>query len=480
MSDKHSKTPTEWKSAGSTRTRARALQDVPGSGSNGSSSAPHHRGHDRNSYAPSRAAATPVTTGQDIRSTGASARVSQDVQGSSSSGSGSVQHHRGWGQSRPQQAPVASAAAAPGEVQRHRGRNHRASSGSAAGSSSDSGRAVVFGVERPTGLVDDVLTQVFKFLGNQCTIIAIATLVCRQFRRVATHDAGLFQHLCENALCRVGRLEKAFDQGVHVAKVRWSRSMNGSGGRQYSQKIARNTTLHSIHIKECSWNGLDMQFLSRALFHNTSVRTLDLGDNAICHFDLRGATHLEELLVRNTTIRTLNLCSNYVGDESVQLIANGLTNNTTLESLNLYFNRIGVDGVRHLMTALERNSTLHSLNLGWNQEMGSVGLNLVLNALKDNSSIHTLSLQGNAFGDENVPVLCEMLQVNTTLRSLDLKHCGIRTVSAISSLTESLGSNTTLRKLNIQDINEGDYDACANFSKFGKSRDLTIEADFSR
>ena len=87
MSDKHLSTkPTDRNTVGSTGASAGASQDVSGSSSTGSGSVPPRRGW--KNRAPSQAAATPVTTGAVTGSTGASAGASQDVSGSSSSDSG--------------------------------------------------------------------------------------------------------------------------------------------------------------------------------------------------------------------------------------------------------------------------------------------------------------------------------------------------------------------------------------------------------
>ena len=95
--------------------------------------------------------------------------------------------------------------------------------------------------------------------------------------------------------------------------------------------------------------------LRRLLEKNTTLQTLDLGDNSV-----ERVVHASAL--KKNTTKTLDLYDNSVGDAGASSLASALEKNTTLQTLSLGRNSVDDAGASSLASALEKNTTLQTLD----------------------------------------------------------------------------------------------------------------------
>ena len=76
-----------------------------------------------------------------------------------------------------------------------------------------------------------------------------------------------------------------------------------------------------------------------------------------------GATQLAEALQGNTTVHTLNLGDNLIGDAGAAQLAEALHGNATVHTVDLGRNSFGAAAATQLAEALRGNAILHTLHL---------------------------------------------------------------------------------------------------------------------
>ncbi len=92
--------------------------------------------------------------------------------------------------------------------------------------------------------------------------------------------------------------------------------------------------------------------------------------------------------------------------------------------------------------------------------MGLEGLRLLIEALNVNSTLRSLDLSSNVVGEQAGVLLAAVLRQNTTLQSLRLSSCGI-TEAGVVALVEALSSNQTLLSLDLGGNSLGQVGECA-------------------
>jgi len=117
------------------------------------------------------------------------------------------------------------------------------------------------------------------------------------------------------------------------------------------------------------------------------IKMINLSQNEIWDVDGDGG-----FFSTNNTLQLLNLEGNYIHDEGIELMANGLYKNggdTQLEELNLGWNGIGDEGCIQIGQMLETNSSLVKIGLGEN-DITSVGAKALLVALRSNDTLREI------------------------------------------------------------------------------------------
>ena len=155
-----------------------------------------------------------------------------------------------------------------------------------------------------------------------------------------------------------------------------------------------------VHLAVCSLGDVGIKILMQSLCRSldphceiTGPLSVYLGFNKITE---EGASYIAEVLGTTRALRKLYLWHNPIGDKGLQYIAEALTTNTSLIELNLQFCslRITEENGPTLTEMLQKNKTLRELNLSVNK-------------------------------DNQASFIIECLKKNTTLKTLDLRHCSI-------------------------------------------------------
>jgi Ran GTPase-activating protein (RanGAP) involved in mRNA processing and transport len=194
--------------------------------------------------------------------------------------------------------------------------------------------------------------------------------------------------------------------------------------------------------------------LAPALYHNTSIKMLDISNNKLT--DRESAGILRDILRSNKTITTLDLCGNrfeptlgtiecfadglgsnstllkldltgcYLGDNGVTTLAQTLgSRNTTLQKLILAYNSITSMGVGVIVETMEQShSHITDLDLHYNETIGNEGASLLARSLGNNAlpNLTRLSLSRCSIGYDGFIVLMSALEQNNSLLNLDLRY----------------------------------------------------------
>ncbi|KAJ9533559.1 hypothetical protein QJQ45_026619, partial [Haematococcus lacustris] len=182
---------------------------------------------------------------------------------------------------------------------------------------------------------------------------------------------------------------------------------------------------------------------------------------------------LGEVLGDSSGYEALNLADNFLGDESVAQIMEGLRGNKLLElhTLILAGNDIGQLGCQLVATYLAANSQLQVLDLSHNP-LRDAGAKALAEVLCQNRVLSRLDLSHSGLGPEAGAALGHMLKSNLGLRELDLSHTQLGN-TGVESLSRGLKANTTLRSLNVSRTGAEDKAAVGLAQALVGNRQLT-------
>ena len=115
-----------------------------------------------------------------------------------------------------------------------------------------------------------------------------------------------------------------------------------------------------------------------------------------------GAKAIAEALKVTASLTSLSLSQNPLGDEGVEVLAQGIKANKTLKTLDLsmphmYSFQIGPRGATAIADALSASASVTSLSLARNN-LGDDGAEALSIGLKENKSIKMLDLSGKGYG----------------------------------------------------------------------------------
>ena len=190
--------------------------------------------------------------------------------------------------------------------------------------------------------------------------------------------------------------------------------------------------------------------LVQSLSGHSLLRKLDLG---YTNLGKHGCSALADLLRNpNTNLRVLDLTSNHLDDTEAAVLSTGMADNTTLKEINLSNNSnitqagwealfdhlnysascrlemIKLEGnvindaaAQCLSTALDVNTTIKTLDLGFVRGITITGWRVLFGSLRSPTCVlEDLVLSDNRLGDGAMVFLTEALATNGSLKSLDL------------------------------------------------------------
>ncbi|XP_019859103.1 PREDICTED: NACHT, LRR and PYD domains-containing protein 12-like [Amphimedon queenslandica] len=152
----------------------------------------------------------------------------------------------------------------------------------------------------------------------------------------------------------------------------------------------------------------------------------NINSNHIKKLDLRySSTNSTVSLLSSTKLHTLNLRSLEIWttpltNNCIQYLCILLTNNKTIQELVINYHSISDRGVTNICQALEHNSTLTSLDLHRNPLITSTSGQALSHLLLNNSSLVGLDLRKTSLSTKSILLIFQSLMDNKNIRRLRL------------------------------------------------------------
>jgi Ran GTPase-activating protein (RanGAP) involved in mRNA processing and transport len=245
------------------------------------------------------------------------------------------------------------------------------------------------------------------------------------------------------AVVRHPKLTKLILHGIRLGR---------DEARELRMALCSTLRLQTLALTDGTLRSAELVELAPALYHNTSIKVLDISRNDLSEID--SAEILRDILRLNKTMTALDLSRNAFGQTTgaVECIAEGLGSNSTLLKIDLPSCALGDGGLSTLAQTLgSRNTTLQQLTLADNV-ITSTGIRGLLEMMEQSSHrITDLDLQRNPIGSDGASLLAKSLGSNTlpNLIHLSLPQCGIRNDGFIA-LVSALEQNTSLLHLDLR------------------------------
>jgi Ran GTPase-activating protein (RanGAP) involved in mRNA processing and transport len=333
-----------------------------------------------------------------------------------------------------------------------------------------------------TSLSDHPLLQRLCLCGEVVDLNGLATVLQSDNSKITELEIH-GSHRRHFPPCGLSRVLQALGRRPTLTKLKLHGHHRGFLGRNEARLLRmalRNTPrLQTLVLKACTLGSAGLAELAPALYHNTSIKVLDISENRLG--DMKSARLLRYILRRNKTITTLNLSRNRFGfiPGAVECIADGLgsnstllkidlsvcflvdddvstlaqtlgSRNTTLQKLKIESNFISSTGVGVLLETMEQSCHITDLDLHANR-IGSEGAGLLARSLRNNAlpNLSRLFLSACDIGDDGLIALVSALEQNKSLLHLDLRHNREISERAFLALAESLPEIKMLRRVDL-------------------------------
>uniref|UniRef100_A0A6B2L0N1 PH domain-containing protein n=1 Tax=Arcella intermedia TaxID=1963864 RepID=A0A6B2L0N1_9EUKA len=204
----------------------------------------------------------------------------------------------------------------------------------------------------------------------------------------------------------------------------------------------KSSPLERINISKNPLTPQGFSLILEALKDNTSIQSIDLAD--IATIDNAVAQSISNLFKNNSTISSVSLRRNKMKDESIGIIAEGLILNKSISSLDLYETEFGLMDIQPFLQVLQMNSSITSLNLSGNK----IGTRMpeLTQMLTHNTSITDLDLSDNNCEDLGGIAIAQVLKENSTIKSINVKGNEMGPSTALE-MAEMFKLNSTLTAL---------------------------------
>lgn len=167
---------------------------------------------------------------------------------------------------------------------------------------------------------------------------------------------------------------------------------------------------------------LDISVLASEIGRHSSLKTLDLSDNAFNDLGVLFAA-----LETNGALQNLSVarCGS-LGDSTGETLGRMLRFNSTLQSLDLSAtNPLSVGALSHISMALQyRNATITCLDVS-NCRLVSSAIPAVSDLISRCSSLRSLEIHSNQFESSDYVTIVEALLRNTTFCRFKFDHCSV-------------------------------------------------------
>lgn len=221
--------------------------------------------------------------------------------------------------------------------------------------------------------------------------------------------------------------------------------------------LERNTSIKILDLCNLGDMYVYSDIIGKLIKTNKYLESLNLGRMII------DVDTICDALNSNYTLKKLNLCGCVIGITEIDCIAKMLQSNSSLEKLHLYeMDMDDSNGLRLLSNALKLNTSLKVISLGELQNYISEDFIDLLKSLKSNITLTELDIGCNNLEDVDSFANCisELLDVNTTLKKINLSNCQINH-SGVTKIAMGLMNNKTLTDLDLRYCKSGNDGAWA-------------------
>jgi Ran GTPase-activating protein 1 len=281
------------------------------------------------------------------------------------------------------------------------------------------------------------LTHVLQALGRRPTLTKLGLHNCPLNRNKAS--------LLRMALCNIPNLQSL---------VLTDRTLRSAGLAELAPALYHNTSIKVLDLSQNLFNNIgSAEILRDIIRRNKAITTLDLSGT---HFGrTTGAVdRITAGLDSNSTLAKIDISSCDLGDEGISTLARNLgSRNVSLQKLCLNDNSITSTGVGALLEAMEQNNNhITDLDLQRNDSIGNEGASLVARSLGNNAlpNLTRLSLFDCDIGDDGLVALMSALEHNTSLLHLDLRSNWDVSERAFLALAGSLPGIKVLQRLDFE------------------------------
>ncbi|CAH1976218.1 unnamed protein product [Acanthoscelides obtectus] len=172
----------------------------------------------------------------------------------------------------------------------------------------------------------------------------------------------------------------------------------------------------NIEYKHC-------QALMQGLIRNRTLVELDLSN---CKIGDQGALCVAKVISTHPTLKNLNLTNNRIGQIGAEGICYALTLETCarLDEVNFRLNPLGHEGVMGVLRAVIRCDIPRKLILSGVNFEEETSWKLA-QMIKHNTYLEGLDISNNWLGEEGGEFLCEGMEINKSLKWLDLRETDI-------------------------------------------------------
>jgi Ran GTPase-activating protein (RanGAP) involved in mRNA processing and transport len=173
------------------------------------------------------------------------------------------------------------------------------------------------------------------------------------------------------------------------------------GIKEISDVLKINNTITDIGLGFNFINKEAMNYLGEALIENNSIKRIELSN---LYRGDEGFEGFFEALKINTSITSLNLSNNFIGKKNMDFLSNIIKNNHSIQTLelssvNLDNNYEGIE-LGEFFEALKINTSITYLNLS-NNFIANEKLRILCDGIMNNKTILYLNLNGIRFSFEN-------------------------------------------------------------------------------
>jgi len=182
--------------------------------------------------------------------------------------------------------------------------------------------------------------------------------------------------------------------------------------------------------------------LAKALQNNVILEFLSLSH---CRLQEIGINSITQTLSTNTSLKTLNLACHTIESQTAKSLSYLIITNAFLQDLDLSHCSFSDEGYDTITNVLQVNQQLNLKIHNCKQQLKNIAA-----SFKNNAPLRHVNLESINITSKTASRIAPLLNVGSTLVSLNLSHCNLKT-AGILSITNALSKIMCLRVLDLHD-----------------------------